>query len=331
LGGFSVEGYRWIRDDLQKMQDGVASLPPAPRAKAWSALSYAYVRMGDNLNSKRAAENAVAVYQELGDKEGLATGLLILSLPLGFLGEHARAETAVQEAMELIRQDNNAFLLAWAFNMRARNAVNLYADPSIASGFADQAIRIAQEAGIDWWLANAYQAKGLIAERNGEYDQARLYFEQAILVLQEIDAQFNTLLVKSDLAHLERQVGNLPQAVELYRETIQAFRDAGQAAAVAHQLECFGFIALAQNQEARAAQLFAAGQALRQHVATPMTPEEQPYFDEQLKDLQQRMNDAAFEVAWAKGSRLSMDDAISLALDMGHVWLCKRTNLFLCF
>ncbi len=47
-------------------------------------------------------------------------------------------------------------------------------------------------------------------------------------------------------------------ALEYYRETIIAFRDMAQIGAVSHQLECFGFIALAKDQDERALQLFAA-------------------------------------------------------------------------
>ena len=101
---------------------------------------------------------------------------------------------------------------------------------------------------------------------------------------------FNVILEKSNLAHLERKLGNYRDALEYYRETIVTFRNIAQIGAVAHQLECFGFISLAQEQNKRALQLFAAASALREQRSTPMTPEEQIHFDEQLKVLHERMN-----------------------------------------
>ncbi|HEX5808844.1 MAG TPA: hypothetical protein VFY25_09280, partial [Anaerolineales bacterium] len=122
-------------------------------------------------------------------------------------------------------------------------------------------------------------------------------------------------LEKSNLAHLERKLGNYAAALEQYRETILAFRDIGQTGAVCHQLECFGFIALAQNENERALLLFAAANALRRKNGTPMTPAEQSYFDEQMNVLRGSMELAKFESAWSRGHAMRMERAIELAIE----------------
>jgi tetratricopeptide (TPR) repeat protein len=132
---------------------------------------------------------------------------------------------------------------------------------------------------------------------------------------QEIGASFNVVLEKSNLAHLERKLGNYAEALQYYRETILAFRDIGQTGAVSHQLECFGFIALAQNQDERALQLFATANALREKSGTPMTPDEQVYFDEQLKRLHEKMDLTKFDSIWSKGQSMKMEQAIEFALN----------------
>lgn len=113
---------------------------------------------------------------------------------------------------------------------------------------------------------------------------------------------------------MERELGNYAIALDIYRETIVAFRDVAQTGAVAHQLECFGFIALAQNQNERALQLFAAADALREKGGTPMTPDEQVYFDEQLIVLREKLDKIQFDSIWSKGKSMTMEGAIQLAL-----------------
>jgi hypothetical protein len=88
----------------------------------------------------------------------------------------------------------------------------------------------------------------------------------------------------------------------------------GQIGAVAHQLECFGFIALAQNQYERALQLIAAANTLRKKDGTSMTPDEQTYFNRQLANVRETMDKTRFELEWSKGATLTMEDAIELAL-----------------
>jgi hypothetical protein len=52
------------------------------------------------------------------------------------------------------------------------------------------------------------------------------------------------------------------------------FRDVGQLGAVAHQLECFGFLAMVEDRNERALKLFAAAEALRERISSTMTSEE---------------------------------------------------------
>ena len=127
-------------------------------------------------------------------------------------------------------------------------------------------------------------------------------------------ATFNVILEKSNLAHLERRLANYGDALEYYRETIIAFRDMGQTGAVLHQLECFGFIALAKEQNERALQLFAASHRLREQSERPMTPDEQIYFDEQLTILRQKMDTMKFDSFWSQGFGMTLEQAIEFAL-----------------
>lgn len=165
-----------------------------------------------------------------------------------------------------------------------------------------------------WNVSVAHEMKGLIALHRKEYDEARTLFEKAVHAYRETGASFNVIIQKSNLAHMERELGNYALALDIYRETIVAFRDVGQMGAVAHQLECFGFIALAQDQIERALQLFAAANALREKGGTPMTPDEQVYFDEQLSVVREKLDPQRYESIWSTGRKLSMEQAVEMAL-----------------
>ena len=161
--------------------------------------------------------------------------------------------------------------------------------------------------------------KGIIAFHRKDYDEARTLIEKAVNSYQETGARFNVIIAKSGLAHMERELGNYEIALDIYRETIVAFHNVAQTGAVAHQLECIGFIALAWNQNERALQLFAAAHALREKGGTPMTPDEQVYFDKQVKGIHEKMDDAEFKKAWGKGHSLTMEQAIGCALESDSI------------
>jgi len=321
-GGFSAEGFRWIQQAMaEHMEKMGEAAQPSLRAKGLGGLAFLYMSLGDNLNGKRVAEESVALFRQSQDKNGFAHSLIILAFPLEFLGERLQSEAALMEGIAIARAEKNAFVLSSGLNNLTRVTLDLHGDIEAAERYAEEAIRVSEEAGIEWTVSVAHEMKGNIAFHRKDYDEARHLFEKAVNAYRETGASFNVIIAKSGLAHMERELGNYAIALDIYRETIVAFRDVRQTGAVAHQLECFGFIALAQNQnkrssrqDERALQLFAAANALREKGGTPMTPDEQVYFDKQLTTLREKLDSIQFDSIWSKGLVMTMEQAIEFAL-----------------
>jgi predicted ATPase/class 3 adenylate cyclase len=320
-GGYSAEGFRWTQSALEQVES--TSLPEGvteeqrrvARAKALCGLTRLYLSLGDNLNAKRAAEQSIALYRQSNDPRGLAFALVVLAYPLEFLGERVQAEAALQESYSIAHAAGDTYMLCRSLNRLAHVVVALYQDFHLAQRYLEESLRLAKEEGLRSQEAQACEILGFTAMQRNDPDAARAYLKDSARIYHEIGATFNVLLEKSNLAHLERKLGNHTAALGYYRETLPAFRDIGQTGAVCHQLECVGFIALAQKDDERALQLFAAANSLREKSSTPMTPDEQTYFDEQLRILRDRMDLRQFDAIWSQGYSLRMEQAIQLALE----------------
>jgi hypothetical protein len=83
---------------------------------------------------------------------------------------------------------------------------------------------------------------------------------------------------------------------------------------VAHQLECFTFIALAEGKWERAATLLGAAEALRRIIQTNMLPHERLEYDQAVAALRHEMDEQIVEFAWSAGSHMNMDQAVEYAL-----------------
>jgi tetratricopeptide (TPR) repeat protein len=270
--------------------------------------------LGENANAKSAAEESVALYRQSQDRRGLSFALVVLAYPLGFLGEHVQAETVLHESHAIARAEGDVYVICRSLNRLARVILDLHHDPDLSQGCAEESLRLAREAGLRSQEAQACEILATTAIHRNNHHEARLRFKESVRIYEEIGARFNVILEKSNLAHLERRHGNFADALEYYRETIIAFRDIAQLGAVSHQLECFGFIALEKNQDERALQLFAAANALREKSGTPMTPDEQLYFEEQLTSLREKMDGNQFDSVWSTGYAMTMEQAIQMAL-----------------
>ena len=321
-GGYSAEGFRWTQQALELFEKNFApngvtvEQGRVARARALRGLTRLYLSLGDNANAKRVAEESVALYRQNSDRRGLSFALVVLAYPLEFLGERVQAEAVLQESYAIARAEGDVYVTCRSLNRLARVIMDLHHDLDLSQGYVEESLRSAREAGLRSQEAEALDVLGLIAIHRNDHNEARSRFKESSSVYQEIGATFNVVLEKSNLAHLERKFGNHADALEYYRETIVAFRDIGQTGAVLHQLECFGFIALAQNQNERALQLFAAANRLREQGNRPMTPDEQIYFDGRLTILREQMDLIQFDSIWSKGHAMTMEQSIEFALEI---------------
>ena len=320
-GGFSAEGLRWTQEALQRVEaiplpQGVASQQRLlERAKALRGLTRLYLSLGDNANARRVAEESVTLYRQSSDRRGLAFALVILAYPLEFLAERQQAENALLESYEIARAEGDTYVMCRALNRLARVIIDLHQDLDLSQKYLEESMYRAREAGLRSQEAQANEVLAMIAIRRKEFSRAYQYLNESLRMYDEIGATFNVTLEKSNIAHLARQLGQYEDALVHYRETILAFRDIGQTGAVAHQLECIGFIALAQDQADRAVQLFAAADRLRENNNTPMTPDEHVYFGQQVAAARAALGPAGFTSLWSQGTFLTMDQAIELALN----------------
>ena len=92
------------------------------------------------------------------------------------------------------------------------------------------------------------------------------------------------------------------------------WQERGHRAAVAHQLECFGLIAMVREQPARAVKLFSAAEALREVSNSVRTPVEQKEFEDAKASLQAQIEESEFNRVWNEGRTATLEQAIEYAL-----------------
>jgi hypothetical protein len=77
------------------------------------------------------------------------------------------------------------------------------------------------------------------------------------------------------------------------------------------------FIAKAREQGERAVRLMSAAEALREASNSARTPQEQIEYDRELTGLRAGMDERTFDLLWAEGLSMTMDQAVEFA--MGEV------------
>jgi hypothetical protein len=186
-------------------------------------------------------------------------------------------------------------------------------DPRAAEGWLRQATETAGRSGNPYTMAMAAQHHARVANLSERPAEARRLFLEAARQFRAIDDPME-LVCQSEVAHILRHEGLLADAGAMYRETIHGWQHRGNRGAIANQLECFAYLALAGSVAVRAARLLGAAEALRERAGAPIPPQERPEYEAALERLRGALNEDARSAAWADGRSMSGDEAVAFAL-----------------
>jgi hypothetical protein len=315
---YLTEGCKWCQAAISRAEASSAADPnlDRTRARAYTALAMLSVNRGDHHAAQTAARQAADLARQADDPLQLARALDFLGLSSGFLGDATLAFEALRESEALCRKfgykdDLASVLLSLAYmtmeihGLEAAEQLQSYMEESLAlsQGSVDPEAAVRTE-GI---LAR-------LAFYRGELGEARKHADLMLDLHREMGDQLAVTDHQSGMAHIARQMGNYQQALALYRETLPDWQKIGHRGAVAHQLECFAFIARAQEQGERAVKLMSAAEALRQSSSSARTPQEQIEYDREVASLRAGMDEKTFDLLWADGRSMSMDQAIDFAM-----------------
>jgi predicted ATPase len=316
---YLTEGCNWCQAAISRVEALSLAGPNIDqrRAEAYLYLAMLSVNRGEHHTAQIAAKQGVALARGLDDKLTLVRTLNSLGFSSAFLGDVTLAFDSLHESEDICRRFGYkeelanvlqalAYVTMEVHGPNAAEQLQLYMEESLAlsQGSMDPEAEVRTE-GI---LAR-------LAFYRGDRVTARQHADQMLDLHREMGDQLGVTGHQSTMAHIRRQMGDYEKALELYRETLPDWQKIGHRGAVAHQLECFAFIAKAQEQGERAVKLMSAAEALREVSSSPRTPQEQIEYDTELAGLRAGMDENTFDLLWAEGQSLNMDQAIDFAMD----------------
>jgi tetratricopeptide (TPR) repeat protein len=160
-----------------------------------------------------------------------------------------------------------------------------------------------------------YLGMGMIESVQRNYDTARQLFEEGLKIFRRLQNRYFQTALTSELGHIARRSGDILQARKIYLDTLREWKDLGNRAAIAHQLECFALLAILDEGPQRALKLFGAAQALRERVRASMIEPERLEYDLAVGQLRSMLAETEFDACWVEGRAMNMEQAIERALE----------------
>ncbi|OGO29818.1 MAG: hypothetical protein A2Z16_13030 [Chloroflexi bacterium RBG_16_54_18] len=281
---------------------------------AMSSLTGINFGQGRNDEGVALGEQAVEILRLTGATEELAHALAMKGFSLVFTGQWEAAREASQEALDIASahgfhwiQSMSLATLAWSEGISGQL--------DKAQSHLQKAMDLANQLGNPWIQGQTFMLQGRFLTQKGELNQAQASFGQAALLFGDLNDRTFIMVCKSEISHLLRRQGNYESALPIYKETIGFYQENGNLAAVAHQLECFAYLAIQSEQPERAAKLLGAARALRDHGHTEsVVPWELDEFAQAMAYLAQAMGESERDAAVDEGRRINVDEVIAFAI-----------------
>jgi predicted ATPase/class 3 adenylate cyclase len=315
------EASSWLEPAIEKTRESVGlgkSAQVEDLAKALQALATMRSRQGRESEARELLRESIVLAGEIGNHELLAFGIAWsagLESRLGALGVSAETQQELDEAIMMSREEGLDLALAWllfiswAIQVGQRKIAE-------AERYFQEALQIIRKINNPYLNAIALAARAGFATAMNNLDEAKELYVQVIENSKALNERSGAVRSMSDLAHLYRREWDLEEAEGYYRETIVIWQEQGHRSAVAHQLECFAYIAIARGQYNHAARLLGAATEARERLdAVSTDPQELAELTEAMDQLTGAMGEGERDRVLAEGRLIDLDDAVLLALD----------------
>ncbi len=325
-----------------------ASIPLPVRAKALEAQALLLPYINNYELARTLGREGLALYQTLGDRCGMAACLLALA---SCTPDTAASRLMLEQALTHYQAMGDKPGMARALGMLG--TFTNEPDSPETKDYLGRSLAICRELGHIAGIGSNLIDLGTLAIREGNYELARSYLEEALEVNRPFGRArtAETLMVVSELAFWE---GRYQQAHDYLMEVLSVIRDYGQAfladwaltrlayialrvndpvharrlfelclkdfikeenaIGIIYVLEGFASVAVAQNQPAHAAQLFAWADVMREQISNSRPPTEQAEVDRDLATIHTWLDEDAFVAAQTAGRAMSIDEAIAFSL-----------------
>jgi predicted ATPase/class 3 adenylate cyclase len=315
---YLTEGCNWCQAAITRIE--ASSLDrdkiDETHARVYAVLAVLSVNRGDHHTGQTAAKQGVALARPLDDKLILVQALTFLGFSSAFLGDVTLAFDSLHESEDICRKLGYREELANVLQALAYVTMEVHGSQATEQlqSYMEESLALSQGS-ID--PEAAVRTEGILARLafyRGDLPEARRHADLMLDLHKDMGDQLSVIGHQSTMAHVWRQIGDYKKALALYRETLPDWQKIGHRGAVAHQLECFAFIAKAQEQGERAVKLMGAAEALREASSSPQTPQERIEYDKELAGLRAGMDEKTFNLLWAEGQSMNMDQAIDFAM-----------------
>jgi predicted ATPase len=307
----SIEGRQWLAMILERGGES----RPGDRAAVLAGAGQLAQAHGDYDEALRLLQESFALRQKLGDEQGISRSLADLGWLALHRGDYRRARADLEQSLALRRRNDEEPAVIGA-TLNRLGIVALYeGDFDAADELWRDCLAIARERDDQIGQAAALSNLSLNSVYRGDFDLAVAQAEEALALDRMIAYPEAVVDGLDNLARAGLGLEDYGQAHDLWVEGLALAHQVDYKWGVAEFLEGLAGLAAALGENERAASLDGAASALRESVGATLPSVDRPEHERREALVRQRLGDEAWAAARSRGSELTVDRAVALALE----------------
>ncbi|MGO9344492.1 MAG: tetratricopeptide repeat protein [Acidimicrobiales bacterium] len=258
-------------------------------------------------------ESYLAIFDDAGDSKGLADAHRMLGVIAAERHDLEEATRHLEHALASYQRRGDELGCAAALASLGITA-EYRGDLEAACELMEDCLVIARECGDSRRIASSMDNLGFFWQQRGDLERARSMHEESLAISRSIGDRSLIAAALTNLGSTARQQGAFADARSALSESLGIARDtADRSRDVADVLEELGALEVAQGREKKGLTLFASAESIRNAVGYPLREFFRSMYDPLIAVA--RSSVPNHEEVWNEGRRITVDDAISLALD----------------
>lgn len=268
-------------------------------------------------------EYAIQIFQGAGNKARQGFALPELQYIRRIEGDNETALVMVEKALELFRSCGDQHGIARSLFWMGTSFLEKekYGDARI---IFEEALEEFEIFGNKFYIAVTKESLGEINRGLYEYEKAEACYRECLALRQEIgEAPINFSLEYMNLGYTALYRGDDKLAVSFFREALRLNREWGERkGALITCLEGFAAVAVVRDKAEEAALIYGVAQSLRNMSLADLSQRDISLSSVDRRELEHykalcraKLGDELFEVTLERGRTMTLDEAISLAVE----------------
>jgi non-specific serine/threonine protein kinase len=311
LRGHFTEGRQWLERALDIVAD------PAVRLTVLIGASVLAFSQDDYARARVHALGTASLGRACSDRRAVAWALTMLGHGASRLGDVDRALAYCDEGLTLSRQVGDAEAIAHALYVYG-NATERTGSYDRAEALYAECERWARLGDHVWFLPLALHRLANIAALRDDLDRATALCTEALALIRQTGNSWSELPALEVVIRVAQRRDDVDRVQATAHQVGQRYRDLGYPGGIGLAASPLAWAAHRRGDEARAARLLGAADALMAVSGRVRLPGDQADHDANIALVRASLGEADFAAAWAEGRAMTLEQAVEYTLQQAE-------------